>query len=160
MKTANHYKKEELLCPHTVKRDGEDAWRYLQPIVIDFLDWVREELDRPVYVNNYLWGGDKSQRGHRCNLCPLVKNSTLKNVLYVTAHMTGLGVDFNVKGMTSDEVREWLDKNIYRFFDKFPQYIRKCRIESAAYAPTWCHIDFYLHDNPGIIRYISPIKQV
>lgn len=160
MKTAKHFLLEEHVCPHTLKRDGKDAWRYVQPIVIDFADWLREELGVPCYINNYKWGGPQSQRGHRCNLCYEVKKWTKKNVLYVSAHILGLGIDINAKGYTADELRDWIKENIHRFFKKFPQYIPKCRIESREYAPTWCHIDFYQHYDKSIVRIIEPIRQL
>lgn len=148
MKKSKYFDIRELVCTDVYNRDGQEAWRYIHPVIVDFLDWIREKLDKPVYVNNWYWGGNKSQRGFRCNLCPLVKS---KKTLYVSAHMLGKGVDFNVKGMTPDEVREWIHKNINNFFTFHPWYIKKCRLESSRLAPTWVHIDFFEHDKEGII---------
>lgn len=148
MKKSYLFDIKELVCPDVYNRDGEAAWRYFRPVLIDFLDWFREEIKRPVYVNNWKWGGDKTQRGYRCNLCNIVKS---KEKLYVSAHMLGAGLDFNVEGMEPNEVREWLHNNIHRFFGFWHKYKPKCRLESSRLAPTWVHIDFYEHDEPGII---------
>lgn len=154
MKRTKHFEIYELVCPDVYERDGNSAFRYFRPVLLDFLDWLRETLNRPVYVNNWYWGGNMSQRGLRCNMCNLVKNS---KGLYLSAHIIGAGVDFNVKGMSPDEVRTWLQINISDFFSKHPAYKPKCRIESSKYAPTWCHVDFYDHDVAGIIHFIKPI---
>lgn len=152
MKKANHFELHELICPHVLNRDGELGWRYFRPVMIDFIDWLRDKLGRPVYVNNYGWGGQKSQRGLRCNMCSLVKN---KKTLYMSAHVLGCGIDFNVKGMTPDEVRGWIAKNIPAFFALHPEYTRKCRIERAEDAPSWVHIDFFEHDEGRIVQKIK-----
>jgi len=155
MKKAKHFAIPELVCRDVYDRDGENAWRYFRPVVIDFLDWIREEWGRPITVNDWLWGGAETQRGLRCNLCQLVKK---KETLYVSAHMLGAGIDFNIKAINPEGVRIWLQCNIHRFFVKFPQYKAKIRIESKEFAPTWVHIDFYDHDGLRIIQYIEPIS--
>lgn len=157
MLKAKHFKIHELVCSDVYNRDGESAWRYFRPVLIRFIDWVREELDKPVYINNWYWGGYKSQRGLRCNLCPIVKGKTSKNTLYVSGHILGAAIDFNVKGMTPDEVRDWLKYNIHRFFEQWHRYPKKIRVESWAFAPTWVHVDFYDHDEPRIIDIIELI---
>ena len=153
MKKTSKFVIQELVCQHIYNRDGDKAFRYFRPVVLDFLDWFRIEIGKPVYINNWHWKGDKSQRGLRCNLCQLVKNA---NKLYMSAHITGSGIDLNVKDTTPNDVRKWIENNIDRFFDKFPQYIKKIRLESAAFAPTWVHIDFYEHDEKGIVQYVKP----
>jgi hypothetical protein len=152
MKRSNRFLLQELVCRHVFNRDIDQAWRYFRPVTIDFLDWFREEINRPVYINNWNWGGDKTQRGLRCNLCALVAS---KKTLYMTAHLNGTGIDFNVKDMTPNQTRSWLETNIHKFFTKFPQYIAKCRLEYAKDAPTWVHIDFYEHVGPNIVQYVN-----
>lgn len=153
MKKTKHFIIQELVCHHVFNRDGEAAFRYFRPVVLDFLDWLRGSLNKPIYINNWQWGGNKTQRGLRCNLCELVKDA---KGLYVSAHITGSGIDFNVKDMTPNEVREWIEENIGGFFDMFPKYIKKIRLESAEFAPTWVHIDFYDHSGKEIVQYVKP----
>lgn len=148
MKRARNFKIHELVCPDIYKRDKELAWRYFRPELIDFIDWFRERIDRPVYINNWFWGGDKTQRGYRCNLCHIVRE---KKILYASAHMLGAAVDFNVKDVHPNQVREYLRDNIHEFFNEHTCYIRKCRLESDRLAPTWVHIDFFEHTSDEII---------
>ena len=153
MKKAVYFDITELVCKDVFERDGEKSWRYFRPVLIDFLDWIRAEWERPVYVNNWKWGGAYDERGLRCNLCPLVKN---KDRLYVSAHILGAGVDFNIEGASAHEIRAWLNDNICNFFSKFKKYAPRIRIESGVFAPSWVHVDFYEHNEPEIIQYFKP----
>lgn len=121
----------ELVCPHVYNRFGEAAWEFLDKDLLDVLLFIREHLNRPIYINNYKWGGDKSQRGLRCNCDPLVKEKVALEKVYLSSHIFGKAVDFNVKGMTAEEVRKWIaDYQVY-----LPC---KCRIEESV---NWVHID-------------------
>lgn len=76
-------------------------------------------------------GGQFSQRGLRCNMCQLVKD---KSSIYLSAHVQGNALDFNVQGLSSDEVNQRVINNT----DKFEYPIR---IESNTNG--WSHIDCY-----------------
>ena len=121
----------ELVCPHVYNRFGEAAWEFLDKDLLDVLLFIREHLNRPIYINNYKWGGDKSQRGLRCNCDPLVKEKTYLEKPYLSAHIFGKGVDFHVQGMTAEEVRKWIaDYQVY-----LPCSIR---LETEI---SWIHLD-------------------
>jgi len=103
-----YYRLHELVCDHIYEKYGKQAFTFLDPRQVINMDWIREKLDLPVYVNNYKWGGHQTQSGVRCNLCRLVKDKTDNNEVYVSAHIQGQADDFSVKGMTADQVREWI----------------------------------------------------
>lgn len=115
MKKAKYFKLQELVCDHLYEAYGDQgygdgAWRYLRDELIDFLDWFRELVDRPVYVNT--WGfheGGSTQRGVRCNLCEIVEVRTNEDQVYLSPHMQGIGVDLHVQGMTTAEVHAILE---------------------------------------------------
>lgn len=126
-----YFKIEELVCPHVYNRFGEAAWGFLDKDLLDVLLFIRETLNRPIYINNWKWGGDKSQRGLRCNCDPLVKEKTYLEKPYLSAHIFGKGVDFHVQGMSADEVRKWIaDYQVY-----LPCSIR---LETGI---SWIHLD-------------------
>lgn len=121
----------ELTCPHVYDKFREYAWNFFDPRLLDTLLVIREKIGKPIYVNNWDMGGNFSQRGFRCNICPLVKEKTALEKLYVTAHNQGMGVDFDVKGMSAEEVRKWIvDNKIF-----LPHQIR---LESDV---NWVHLD-------------------
>jgi hypothetical protein len=106
MRKLKNFSIDELVCRHVFKKHGETAWAWIDPRLFQFIEWFRKEIDREVYVN---WPEKGfTQRGLRCNICQLVKDQTKKNKTYNSAHVRFQAIDFNVKGMTCDEVRRWI----------------------------------------------------
>jgi hypothetical protein len=52
----------------------------------------------------------------------------------MSAHCLGKAIDFNVSGLTNEEVHRVIKENQGKF--EYP-----VRIEAISSAPTWCHID-------------------
>jgi len=102
---------QELACPHIFKKFGKVTWQFFDPRLLKTLDWLRESLNKPIFVNSWQIGGSLDERGFRCIKCELVKKAIEEKRLYVSPHMTGQGADFDVKGMTPTEVRLWLGKH-------------------------------------------------
>lgn len=124
----DYFKIKELVCEHVYERHGENAWAFFDPRLIAVLLFIRTNLGKPMTINNWATGGNFSQRGLRCNLCELVKKKTS---LYVSAHMEGMAADFDVRGMTAEQVRTWL----YNNRERIPYPIRLEKDTS------WVHID-------------------
>jgi hypothetical protein len=95
--------------------------------------YIRINIDKGITVNNWKWGGKFTQRGLRTNVSPLVKN---KKGLYLSAHIRGAAVDFDVDGMTAVEVRKWLVKHV-------AELPHKIRLENEMNGKqiNWCHLD-------------------
>jgi len=128
---SKYFKLHELVCPHIFKKYGTAAWQFFDPRAIKTIDWIKKHLNKPIYVNNYEWGGNQTQRGIRCNLCSLVKTKTDKKKVYMSAHITAQAFDFKVKGMSAEEVRNWLVRNQ----EDLPYPIR---LEADV---SWIHLD-------------------
>lgn len=114
LRTPIYFSVEEMVCPHVYnkfKGNEKMIWNFFDPRLLITLDWIREMFNAPITVNNWKEGGPFSQRGLRCNICPLVKEKTAKNSVYVSSHILGQAVDFDVKGMQASEVRAWLYDN-------------------------------------------------
>lgn len=128
---TDYFRTEELVCPHVFERFGHAALDFFDKDLLAVLLFIRQGLNRPIYVNNWAWGGDKSQRGLRCNCCALVKGKTALEKPYLSAHLFGKGIDFHVQGMTAEEVRQWIAQNA--------AYLPcKIRVESGV---SWVHVD-------------------
>ena len=111
MSIKNYFQIQELVCPHMYDKFREYVWNFFDPRLLDTLLVIREAINKPIYVNNWDMGGEFSQRGFRCNRCNLVKEKTALEKLYVTEHSQGMGIDFDVKDMTAEEVRKWIVSN-------------------------------------------------
>lgn len=137
---------QELVCPHIYNRHGEKAWDMLDENLLKVLIWIREKLGKPIYVNNWNYKqGTLSQRGMRCNCCQLVKDKTAKGIPYVSAHVLGKAVDFDVKGMTAQEVRDWIYENRQRL----PHPVR---LEDGV---TWVHLDVRSDKWSSMVEYFN-----
>ena len=127
-----YFRVQELVCNHCYTKFGELSWQFLSTELLSILYTLRVDIfKKPITINTWHNSGQFSQRGLRCNMCQLVKN---KNSVYLSAHCLGKAIDFNVQGLTNEQVHNIIKQNI----DKFEYNIRLESIESA---PTWCHID-------------------
>ena len=120
-----YFKVKELVCPHTYQRYGENAWQFLSTCYLETLLVIREQiLAAPMYCNT----SNFTQRGFRCNLCPIVSN---KQTLYISAHMLGKAGDFTVRGLTAEDARNKIIQNAHLL--PYP-----IRMEKNV---TWLHVD-------------------
>lgn len=131
---SKYFKIQELVSENVYKKYGEKSWEFIDTKLIKVLDLLREHFNRPITVNDWMWGGTLEQRGLRTNLDELVKNKTEKGTLYISQHVLGKAVDFNVKGLSSEEVYKEILKNKNKFY-------LISRIENIDSTPTWVHID-------------------
>jgi hypothetical protein len=133
---SNYFELEELVCPHVFKKLGQSAWQIFDSRLLITLETMRQRLNKPMFVNNWKTGGEFSQRGFRCIQCGLVKKAIEAEELYVSPHMTGQAVDFDVEGLVAEEVRLWIykNKNIWPY---------AIRLESSV---SWVHLDTRAYD--------------
>lgn len=122
-----YFKLSELVCPHILKRFGDTAWMFLSTQILHTLLVLRTEIINKPLIINYR---NATQRGMRCNICPMVKQKT---TAYESAHCNGIGFDITVVGMSAEEARNIIKENE----DKLPYPIR---LEEDV---TWLHIDCY-----------------
>ena len=131
---SKYFKIQELVSKKVYDKYGEQAWMFIDTKLIKVLDLLREHFNKPITINNWMWGGTLEQRGLRTNLDELVKDKTEKGTLYISQHILGKAVDFNVKGLSSREVYEEILKNKEKF-------CLISRIENIKNTPNWCHVD-------------------
>lgn len=131
---SKYFKIQELVSEAVYKKYGEKSWEFIDTKLIKVLDLLREHFNRPITINNWMWGGTLEQRGLRTNLDELVKKKTEKGSLYISQHILGKAADFNVKGLSSEEVYKEILKNRDKFY-------LISRIENIDNTPTWVHID-------------------
>ena len=145
-KIKKYFHIRELVCPHVYEKFGEQAWDFFDRRMLDNLLFIREGIGKPITVNNWSSGGNLSQRGIRCNVCSLVKEKTSLEKVYMSTHQQGTGVDFNVQGMSTQEVHRWIESHK----DKFPHPFR---IEKNT--TTWIHMDVRNYTNNKLIYFLG-----
>jgi len=106
-----YFSLDELVCPHVYDKFGDIAWQFFDPRLLITIDLLRDKLNKPIFVNDWQVHGEFDERGFRCLQCSLVRKAIKDKRLYVSPHMTGQGVDFDVEGLVAEEVRQWIIKN-------------------------------------------------
>lgn len=127
----------ELVCTHTFMKFGDESWQFLDTEILHTLLILRTKILKcGMVINDYIFGGGNEQRGLRCNICPIPKDKTDKNQIYLSAHCNGAGFDIvfgKQTGMTAEKAR----RLIFQHQDLLPYNVR---IEKEV---TWLHIDCY-----------------
>ena len=133
-----YFKIYEFVGQATYNVHGERAWKFLDDDLLECVLVVRKSLNRPMTINNWKYNGKFSQRGLRTIVQQLVRNFFIKGKLYLSAHLFGKAVDFDVKGMTAVEVRKWIVDNA----ELFPCKIRLERNLNGK-PISWVHLDTF-----------------
>lgn len=145
-KIKDYFSIKEFVNKKTYDKHGERAWMFIDPRLLRTLLIIREELGKPITINNWSSGGRFSQRGLRTNIGQIMMKMVARRKLYLSAHIMGRAVDFDVKGMAAVQVREWLVEN----GDLFPY---KIRLENKMNGKpiSWVHLDvFWSEKNPKV----------
>jgi hypothetical protein len=129
-----YFSSDEMVCPHTFGKFGEQSWQFFRIELLETLLIVRRDiLQVPMTINTWLHKGQFPQRGLRCNLCKLVSDKTKAGEIYLSPHILGSAVDFDAKGMIAERARNI----IIHHDDELPYPIR---FEEDV---SWVHMDVY-----------------
>ena len=118
----------------------------LWPRLLHTILILRVGLDKSITANTWSYGGRFSQRGLRSNLGYIFLSMFKRMRLYLSAHVMGRALDFDVDGMTANQVRAWILTNK----DMFPYKIRLERKLKGKFI-NWTHLDlFWDEKNPHV----------
>jgi hypothetical protein len=120
--TPKHFDIQELVSKSVYTNLGARSLIVMDPRILYTIDLIRDHFNRFITVNDWSWKGKFSQRGFR--------DSSNVGAKY-SQHRYGRAIDFDVKGLEAEEVRQELINNA----DKF-EYITT--IEKDV---NWIHID-------------------
>ena len=139
---------QELVGPEVYAKHGQNSWFVLSTELLETILFIREIKGVPMYVNDWHKGGGFDERGHRANIQEIVKNKTVKDILYTSGHPLGQAVDFTFKGETAEETRNWL----LSIQNELPYKIRlEHKYKSSGVPITWVHLDVkYFEQNPKV----------
>jgi hypothetical protein len=135
---SQYFDLQELVCPDVFNEYGIFAWNFFDPRLIVTINSIRDRIGKPVYINGYDSGREHSQRGLRCNQCQIVKDA---KGIYLSGHVTGKASDFDVEGLTAQEVRDWLQ--LHETWWPYP-----FRLEDNV---GWVHLDLYNSESKVVL---------
>lgn len=135
-----YFKLPELVDEPTYKKYGDFAWNFFRTELLETLLVIRRDIvQRPITINTWQSGGKFKERGLRHNMSAKVWKYTQQNKQFMSAHVLGAGVDFDVRGLTAAQVRAMIQAKA----NLLPHPVR---LEDAV---TWVHIDVYNDGGKG-----------
>jgi len=123
----------EFVCEHVWDIYANNAWMFFDTKLLVTMETIRDRIGKAIFINNWQNHGSYSQRGLRCLRCDLVKAKIEAGEMYMSAHLLGKAVDFEVEGLLAEEVRLW----IVAHQNWWPYHIR---LEKGV---SWCHLDTF-----------------
>ena len=136
-----YFDKEEIMSRHVFESGGD--YDLLDTDLQKLVVWIRETLNRPMFANSWAIGGQFSQRGYRTNDDPVCK---VQKFVPGSAHFKGKALDFDVNGMTAEQVRKWLYENQEDAPVRF-------RVEKGV---NWVHVDVMPHKASDKAYFFNP----
>lgn len=130
-KLSKYFAPYELVGREAWNRHGSGVWKFFDIRILECILIIRENLGKPITANTWMNGGDLDERGLRTNVQEIFKGHFQRGHLYLSGHVLGKALDFDVKGMAAEQVRNWIVNNA----DLFPC---KIRLESGV---SWVHLD-------------------
>lgn len=128
MEFSKHFIIKELVPKSTYNTFGENSKWFIKPELVKLMDFTREWFRAPIIINNWHVGGTFQYRGFR----PI----TYSGGGTYSQHRQGNAVDFNIKGLTPQQVYEEVLNYEYAFM-----FAGLTTMEDIDYTPTWNHFD-------------------
>ena len=120
---------QEFVPPETYKKYGEKSVWFINPNIVLFLQWIKDNYNGAIVtVNNWYWGGDRKYSGYRPPDCPIGADES--------AHKRSDGVDFIVEGYSPVVIRKLIKDN----FKLLNKMFGLTGYEKGT--KTWTHGDF------------------
>lgn len=125
MKVSDNFVIQEFVPPEIYSIYGSKSIWFIDPDMIAVAQKLRDDLGKPITINNWHTGGQYKNSGFR------MPDTLVGGKL--SQHKFGRALDIKVKGMSAESVREYIRENYY-LYDEVITTIEKD-------TPTWVHID-------------------
>lgn len=140
-KATKNFRVEEFVPQKIFEKYGDNSLWFMDRRIVLLAQYIREYFDKPMTINNWNNGGRFNYRGFRNDSYYYQWDSSIsayksKNKGKLSQHRMGRAIDFNISGITPDEIREEFLKNEEQWLN-----VGLTTIEDGNYAPTWVHID-------------------
>lgn len=141
---STHFRIEEFVPKHVFEQFGVNAKWFVRPEVVKYMEFVRNHFGKAITINNWHTGGTFNFRGMRTSDCAEYKP--------FSQHSLVGAVDYNVEGMTSDEVYDYILAHEAEFMAA-----GLTTMENKAMTKGWTHNDFRWTGLPHIFI-VEPTK--
>ena len=127
-KISKHFDIREFVSKHTWDEWGMRSLWFLDPRLITLAEFTREWFGAPMMINNWHIGYSYQNRGYRHPESSVGASEG--------QHRFGRALDFNIKGLSSDQVYDEILAN-----EKDFMLAGITTLENKQYAKTWTHMD-------------------
>ncbi len=122
-----YFKIQEFVSECVYKLRGERSVQLIDNRIMKFMDGLREALGKPITCNNWHVGGDYQWRG--------LRNPRSAWYSEFSQHTQGRAIDAKIKGMSAEEVRQWIIDN------RNLEWVKPITFLEAGKTVTWLHAD-------------------
>ena len=140
MIVGEYFDIRELVPKSIFKVYGYNSIMFINNSTIEMAYNIRSHFNKPMLVNNWHLGGDLKYRGYR----PAFTRIGSKN----SQHKLGNAIDFNIKGVSSDEVNFEIERNW--------KSLGVSALEDKDYTKTWTHVDCRNLVNKDNLKIVAP----
>lgn len=138
-----NFRIEEFVPRSIYNRFGDNAIRFLDFRLLQTAQKIRNEFGVPMIINNWHSGGRLQNRGYRTPYSSV-------GATY-SQHKMGRAIDFNILGMTSDEVYEYILEHEKKF-----RIMGITTMEDKQFTRSWTHIDLRVSNLLEKILIVTP----
>lgn len=123
----NNFKPFEFVDKTIYEKRGDKSIELMDLEILEAIDFIRDDLNLPITINNWYWGGNFDGRGYRWD------DAVLHPEYSNTSQHNGKAIDFTVSTMTAEQVNNYLIANRNHSKLKAIRFIEM--------GQTWTHID-------------------
>lgn len=124
MKISQHFNLEEFVPQDIFNQYGEKSIWFIDPRLINLAEFIRTFFNKPMTIN----GNGLNERGFR--------SPDSSTGAKLSQHKFGRAIDFNIQGLTPQQVYDTILKNKDAFMKA-----GLTTMEDIKMTPTWTHVD-------------------
>lgn len=141
---SKYFKPYELVSKKVYEKYSEDTiMNRMNPLLLELLEWIRENVGFGLVINNWKSGGNFQQRGYRSNLDQIIKDATMKGHLNFSAHALFMAADMNPvasSGKSALYLWNWIHDNAANAPCNFRMENKTATVNSRGEV-SWVHVD-------------------
>lgn len=128
MKVSNNFSLKEFMPSNLYSKWGNASIWFIDPKIITLAQFIRDHFGASMTINGKIGSKTFNYRGFR--------PPTYKGGGKLSQHRFGRAIDFNIKGITPNDIRKEILSNSKEFMS-----MGLTVLEHEKYAPTWVHAD-------------------
>ena len=144
MQITKNFRIEEFIPPEVFNTYAHKSIWFLDPVMFELAEFVRNFYDKPMRINNWLWGGAFRYRGFRTHKSGVGAE--------FSQHKFGRAFDFDIEGESPEQIQHDILNNELLFME---HGLRALELDTD----TWTHMDIRNTQMDKIMLVPNPKKR-